>query len=498
MYSVLSSAEQRQLRLLHILYRSTDWITMIELAEAIDCSDRILSKDLSYIENNFSSYLTIERSKFGIRGIYAPSVDYYTFVRLYMRDSVAFNILEQIFFHPDISTQEISDEIFVSPSTVYRNINLLNQALRSQFNFEISNSPYRFVGPETNIRLFFMFFFREKYSPLEWPFEEVNLQYCELFLSTAWKVTCHQYTNAWFQAGKLLLAIGIIRTQKGHLIQSKDIPLFKGIYQDLIDELEKNDDLKNMEQNFNFKLNLTNAVQLFMPVLNQNIYIDLRNFQAEISERPLIQRSVEYLNQFLDTICLEAHVHIEHRDRLILSLHNYAFLTTVADIQKDSLLIDRKADYIETMSHFYPDLYDLIVKESEHYFQSIGLKPLPYGLTNFIYALYTGWEKLHTQMHLAHQKPVAYIVSNYSSDHAHRIQDALNNRFGLVIDFHIYKQFPLKRKLIENLKCDLIISTFDMPHDFKIPNLYVQTLPTEQDYNWLAAFFKQKRQQERH
>ncbi|MDK6687787.1 hypothetical protein, partial [Aerococcus sp. UMB8623] len=62
----------------------------------------------------------------------------------------------------------------------------------------------------------------------------------------------------------------------------------------------------------------------------------------------------------------------------------------------------------------------------------------------------------------------------------------------------IYKQFPLKRKLIENLKCDLIISTFDMPHDFKIPNLYVQTLPTEQDYNWLAAFLKQKRQQERH
>ena len=46
MRSLLSTKEQRQLRLLEILIQKRDWIRLNELAQTLECTERILKNDL--------------------------------------------------------------------------------------------------------------------------------------------------------------------------------------------------------------------------------------------------------------------------------------------------------------------------------------------------------------------------------------------------------------------------------------------------------------------
>lgn len=56
MRSLLSTKEQRQLRLLEILIQKRDWIRLNELAQTLECTERILKNDLNELRTAFPTF----------------------------------------------------------------------------------------------------------------------------------------------------------------------------------------------------------------------------------------------------------------------------------------------------------------------------------------------------------------------------------------------------------------------------------------------------------
>ncbi|EHQ2599849.1 helix-turn-helix domain-containing protein, partial [Enterococcus faecalis] len=66
-YNLFSKSETRQLRMLHTLYYSTEWITIKKLAFKINCSTTTIRDDIKFLNQEFKSSFHIETSNFGVR-----------------------------------------------------------------------------------------------------------------------------------------------------------------------------------------------------------------------------------------------------------------------------------------------------------------------------------------------------------------------------------------------------------------------------------------------
>ena len=149
------------------------------------------------------------------------------------KQSETYSFLNRLFFKEGQSLDQIGQELIIGCERVQEIIQHLNTKLLQHYNISIQPSPLVIEGTEENIRAFYLDYFSQSYSFLDWPFpsisEESLTHLIQLFLN-AQQVSL---TLNSLRQIKYTLAINLERFNMSHLIENPT-PLLTSHYSSLM------------------------------------------------------------------------------------------------------------------------------------------------------------------------------------------------------------------------------------------------------------------------
>lgn len=215
MEHILSSTMNRHIKIVELLRVSNDWIPISKIVEVLGASRKTILTDLEEIETQWDEFIRIEKgSNDGYRLIEKDHHSIQEIFSLIIRDSISFQLLEYIFFHPGKTREQVAKDLYLSPASLYRIVQKMNHELGKR-KIKIDRLQTRFIGEdERNVRHFFSAYFFEVYGVHEWPFpfnQKVILSTIDcLNKQLSLKLNHLQMTDLTF-----LMAVSLMRQQQG-------------------------------------------------------------------------------------------------------------------------------------------------------------------------------------------------------------------------------------------------------------------------------------------
>lgn len=183
---LLSETELNLLMLLEELTKHQDWIQDSSLSENLNLSAEELQEHLSLLEQLFPNLL-IRSTKEGIQLQFEDRNSLDPKIAIF-EQSPTYSFLNQLFFKDRQSFDQICQVLSANPEQIEEIIHRLNILLPQHYNISIQPSPLNMMGTEEDIRAFYLDYFSQSYSFLDWPFpsisEECLTDLIQLFLKT--------------------------------------------------------------------------------------------------------------------------------------------------------------------------------------------------------------------------------------------------------------------------------------------------------------------------
>ena len=460
MRSLLSTKEQRQLRLLEILIQKRDWIRLNELAQTLECTERILKNDLNELRTAFPTF-KIQSSINGIMlnlDTAASMEDIYIY---FLSHSQSFQLLEYMFFNEGLPIYRTVENLHTSNANLYRLGNRITQILSKQFQIELAFTPASIKGNEIDIRYFFAQYFSERYYFLDWPFPDLPEEDLTEFADFFYKITNYPMRFSIYRMYKLMIAISIYRIKHGHFI---DLPNhFSDEYYPLLMNIPNFEEiLVHFSEKLGLKLTPDIIAQIFISFLQNNLFLDPQEFFNSLEENSEARYSYQLLSQILERLSKQYKITFTNHDELIWHLHNTAFFER-QEIFSTPILFEQKALTIKKFEVYFPDFMESARQELAQYRQAIGQHGHPEQLEHLMYTILTHAENLSTQL-LENRPPIkVLIISNF--DHAISLTfvDMLsyycNNRFT----FDTWDELETSPVILNQTDYDIIVSNFYIP-----------------------------------
>ena len=457
MRSLLSSKDQRQLKLMELLIQNRDWMRLYELADKLDCTERVLKNDLNELRSSFPN-IDIQSSVNGIMidlDIEASFEDVY---QHFLANSQSFQLLEYMFFNEGLPIYRTIENLHSSNANLYRLGNRITQILSKQFHIELSFTPSEIKGNEIDIRYFYAQYFAERYYFLDWPFPDIPEDVLTEFADFFYKITNYPMRFSIYRMYKLMVAINIYRVKNGHFI---DLPnQFLEQYYPLLMEIPNFEEtLAYFSQQFDLEITPEIIAQIFISFLQNDIFLDPQQFLASLDTNSEAAYSYQLLDQILKRLSKEYNITFTNHDELIWHLHNTAFFER-QEIFSSPLLFEQKALTLDKFRVYYPDFIESARLKLAQYRHAIGQHDHPEQLDHLIYTILTHAENLTTQL-LENRPPIkVLIISNFDHALSLTLVDMLsyycNNRFT----FDIWDQLETSAEILNQTDYDIIVSNF--------------------------------------
>ena len=116
-------------------------------AEALDCPATTLLMDILQANTTFSTIFQIERDN-KIRLVYKNGNSYPDVFSLVMKQDPICSLLEKVFFHSDLDVAAMTNDLYVSPSTIYRWVEQFNSAVSGSYAVHLETHPLVLTGDE--------------------------------------------------------------------------------------------------------------------------------------------------------------------------------------------------------------------------------------------------------------------------------------------------------------------------------------------------------------
>lgn len=460
MRSLLSTKEQRQLRLLEILIQKRDWIRLNELAQTLECTERILKNDLNELRTAFPTF-KIQSSINGIMlnlDTAASIEDIYIY---FLSHSQSFQLLEYMFFNEGLPIYRTVEKLHSSNANLYRLGNRITTILSKQFQIELSFTPTSLNGNEIDIRYFYAQYFSERYYFLDWPFPDLPEEDLTEFADFFYKITNYPMRFSIYRMYKLMIAISIYRVKNGHFI---DLPnhFFDEYYPLLMNIPNFEELLVHFSEKLGLEITPDIIAQIFISFIQNNLFLNPQEFFNSLEENSEARYSYQLLSQILERLSKQYKITFTNHDELIWHLHNTAFFER-QEIFSTPILFEQKALTIKKFEVYFPDFMGSARQELAQYRQAIGQHDHPEQLEHLMYTILTHAENLSTQL-LENRPPIkVLIISNF--DHAISLTfvDMLsyycNNRFT----FDIWDELQTSPEILNQTDYDIIVSNFYIP-----------------------------------
>ena len=460
MRNLLSTKDQRQLRLMEILIQNRNWLRLHALAEKIGCTERILKNDLNELRTAFPN-IDIQSSVNGIMIDLDVNTSLEDVYQYFLAHSQSFQLLEYMFFNEGLPIYRTVENLHSSNANLYRLGRNITKTLSSQFQIELSFTPTAILGNETDIRYFFAQYFSERYYFLDWPFPDLPEEDLTEFADFFYKITNYPMRFSIYRMYKLMIAISIYRVKNGHFI---DLPnhFFDEYYPLLMNIPNFEELLVHFSEKLGLEITPDIIAQIFISFIQNNLFLNPQEFFNSLEENSEARYSYQLLSQILESLSKQYKITFTNHDELIWHLHNTAFFER-QEIFSTPILFEQKALTIKKFEVYFPDFMGSARQELAQYRQAIGQHDHPEQLEHLMYTILTHAENLSTQL-LENRPPIkVLIISNF--DHAISLTfvDMLsyycNNRFT----FDTWDELQTSPEILNQTDYDIIVSNFYIP-----------------------------------
>ena len=482
---LLSKTEQDLLFLLEELTKRHDWIEIPVLAEKLNFSIEELQEHLFKLEQLFPILLLQSRKKgiqlqFEVRNSLDPRITIF-------EQSETYSFLNQLFFKEGHSLEQICQELVISCERVQEIIQHLNTKLPQHYGISIQLSPLVLEGAEEDIRAFYIDYFSQSYSFLDWPFpsisEESLTHLIQLFLN-AQQISPNLSS---LRQIKYTLAINLERFNKRHLIENPT-PLLTSHYSTLmqISQFEKN--IKKLAKKLHFEPTKETLEQLFStPVKSPQITDNANN--GALVDIHHIQKSYRLLSQILEELAKEFHLQIENHEELIWLLH-YTAQSDFFHLLSNQSLDKQKSRILSNYQAEFPKLFEVSQHKFQSYLTEMGLNSKSSKLQEMIYTFTIQGHRILVQLLQKLPKIRVLVISHLDSHHAQNLIDTLTHYGNNLYLFDSWEESTISFSILNQIPHDIVITTFPVTNSPK-PIICSRNLSTSELFHHLHLMASQ-------
>lgn len=478
MENLLTKQEHRWFYFVEKLTMNNDWMILADLASLLDCSKRILKMDIRYFNETFDDFI-IHTSNKGVKIEYHPNKSFKTFCQKLLIISDTYRLLELIFLNENIKVKDVSKQLDISLSTLYRMIDQLNLRTEEDFGFIIETGPCRIVGDEERIRLFFYTYFFEKYPQHNWPFEELDVQTLHALVQEMIQVKKLPYDFVYFNIVKIITLVNYTRYKNDHLVAFD--PHDNELITLLLSSTPDNGLQDKIEAALNVDFDKDFISQILHPLIQPGIYQTHMEFTNALSENNELNQKIESLRTILTQIATKHNLPIPNLEMVLYILYNAASLE-YSQPQSRHILYNQNGFFASEIKNQFPAFYESLYDGMKE-FQMIMNKPTnESGINFYIFTVVSWWENLISELHQNIYKIKVLLVSDRHQKHAQMMKEFINFEFGEQLEIETINTIYLDSDLIDLSNYDLIISSYTDNRLQHYRTLFITNVPQPEDY----------------
>ena len=452
---LLSETEQNLLMLLEELIKHHDWIELPVLTENLKLPVRELQEHLSKLEQLFPNLLIQSRKKgiqlqFDFQNTLDPKIAIF-------KQSATYSFLNCLFFKEGQSLDQLCQALSTNPEQIEEIIHRLNTLLPQHYNISIQPSPLVIEGAEEDIRAFYLDYFSQSYTFLDWPFpsisEEALTQLIQLFLDVQ-QVSPNLSS---LRQIKYTLAINLERFNKSHFIENPT-PLLTSHYGSLMQIPQFEQNIKKLARKLCFEPTKETLEQLFSnPIKSLQITNNPNN--GALGDIQHIQKSYRLLSQILEELAKEFHLQIENREELIWLLH-YTAQSDFFHLLSNQSLDRQKSQILSNYQAEFPKLFEVSQHKFQSYLTEMGLENHPSKLQELVYTFSIQGQRILVQLLQKLPKIRVLVISHLDSEHAQNLIDILSHYGNNLYLFDPWEKSSISSSIFNQIPHDIVITTF--------------------------------------
>ena len=452
---LLSETEQNLLVLLEELTKHQDWIQDSSLSEILNLSAEELQEHLFKLEQLFPN-LFIRSAKEGIQLQFEARNSLDPKIAIF-EQSATYSFLNRLFFKEGQSLDQMCQALSINPEQIEESIRRLNTILPQHYNINIQPSSLSMMGTEEDIRAFYLDYFSQSYSFLDWPFssisEECLTDLIQLFLN-AQQVSPNLSS---LRQIKYTLAINLERLNKGRFIENPT-PLLTSHYSSLMQIPQFVQEIEKLAKKLHFEPTKETLEQLFSnPVKSPQITNKPNN--GALGDIHQIQKSYRLLSQILEELAKEFHLQIENREELIWLLH-YTAQSDFFHLLSNQSLDRQKSQILSSYQVEFPKLFEVSQHKFQSYLTEMGLENHPSKLQELVYTFSIQGQRILVQLLQKLPKIRVLVISHLDSEHAQNLIDTLSHYGNNLYLFDPWEKSSISSSIFHQIPHDIVITTF--------------------------------------
>ena len=482
---LLSETEQNLLTLLEELTKHQDWIEIPVLAEKLNFSIEELQDRLFKLEQLFPNLL-IRSTKEGIQLQFEARNSLDPRIAIFEQSEI-YSFLNCLFFKEEQSLDQICQDLMISCERVQEIIQHLNTKLPQHYGISIQPSPLNMMGAEEDIRAFYLDYFSQSHSFLDWPFSSISEEYLTDLIQLFLKAQQVSLNLSSLRQIKYTLAINMERFKRKHFIENPT-PLLTSHYSSLMQIPQFEQDIKKLAKKLHFEPTKEALEQLFStPVKSPQITNKPCN--EAIGDIHQIQKSYRLLSQILEELSKEFHLQIANREELIWLLH-YTAQSDFFHLLSNQSLDRQKSQILSSYQVEFPKLFEVSQHKFQSYLTEMGLENHPSKLQELVYTFSIQGQRILVQLLQKLPKIRVLVISHLDSHHAQNLIDTLAHYGNNLYLFDSWEESTISFSILNQIPHDIIITTFPVTNSPK-PLIYNRNFSTSELFHHLHLLASQ-------
>lgn len=478
MYSLFTTPEKRQLKLVSLLIEHGGQCATNDLLQTLNVSASVLNNDVKALRTRCPNILMSVSDGMLILREFEGLNDFIV-NKQFMRSLPEYRLL-QLIFEERLDEDGMIEALDTSISTLNRMINRLNEVVLKEFDISIKKSTMRMEGEEKYIRNFYLSLFNELVildddsfftMPVNLDVLDQLAEYFEIELDIGS-----------FHTFRILFYINAVRTMQGH-----EVTYEHSKAEELYTRLLKPQDLIFLNQMskryFGLPCSPARFEQMFFPYA-EHFFIPFQEL--------LVQRFAEFSDLQDHYLAVKKAMYFLRDkyklnydgdfDALVLSVYNSLQLQTY---QAKNIYVgyDRAAafsDYIKRyFNHFFLDMF-------KHFYDVYELSKteLDYNkfLNNLTQILFFSWLHLAQQLTDPAFKLKVLVISSISTSHAYMIKYFVQRFFPSQTQVDVYEGLEIDYREINDQHYHAILTNFDLDGIENAEVIIYDNFPTYRSY----------------
>ena len=479
MKELILKPDLRRLELIQLLNSEVLDLTPKEIAAKLDCKERVVKEDIAKINRESSDMFRIYTQDNKAKIDFKKNIGMDYVIRLILKNTLSFKIIEKSFFNNNLSLEQAAEELFMSPSSLYRYVNLINSILKKKFNIQMITNTFQITGDEEGVRYFYIQYFLERYLIGEWPFEDIIPEkYVDALLRERIEQTNFKMNISKFHQMKFKLAVKLIRIKKGFRLEHNEADL--GIYEDMTEDFNK----KFYNRSVGLKYTPDILFELSDCLIKESEQFSFSNYITKVNEDAEYNRIFLKLYRIISTLNNEFEINPIVKDLLIYNLH-MTYENGIKDIDACFMLHDSKETFVNDLKISYRTFYNRAEELFKEFLLSFKNTVDENLLRQLMYILFTKWENLTRDLLGTIDHIKILVISKYDGGHAKIMQEFMG--------FERWKKANLVVSLMddgsnENIdvtslqeRFDIVIANFSLTANDKLNFIRVNDMPTFRD-----------------